>query len=118
MKNDEQLRDKWMPRFHGCVAYAFSSFYVGYRSNSDSFPRQINEFLHSGVFEVFFFVGLIASTITALVIIFYLRSKTQSYSIQKFIEEIREQKTSYLLPHRYTVLFIVLTELFIQFVGK
>jgi hypothetical protein len=111
-----ELRDRLMPRFHGCVAYAFSSYYVLYRRQSDTFPHQIDEFMHSGVFEVFFFVGLIASIITGLWIWVYLRSRTHAHSsIQKLIEEVRAQKTSYLLPHRYTILFIVFVELYLYF---
>lgn len=118
MKNDEQLRDKWMPRFHACIALAFSIFYLLLRSYSASFPRELYEFMRSRGIEVFFFVGLFGSIITGVAISSYLKSKTPTISFQEEIGEALSQKSSYFLPYRYSILFIILTELYILFAGK
>ena len=111
MKNDEQLRDKWMPRFHACFAYVASFFYFGLRQESESFPVELTEFYYSTFFKIIFVgVGLLGTVVTAMVILIYLNKKIYGRTISSYIFDFGDYRFRYYRPYLFTIMFVVLLE--------
>lgn len=111
MNYDEQLRDKWMPRFHACFAYVASFFYFGLRQETESFPVELREFYFSTFFKIIFVgVGLLGTVVTGMVILIYLNKKIHGSTISSFIIDFGDYQFRYYRPYLFTIMFVALLE--------
>ncbi len=111
MNNNEQLRDKWMPRFHACFAYVAFFFYFGSRQETETFPIELREFYYSTLFKIIFVgIGLFGTIVTAMGILIYLNKKIHGRTISSYLIDFDDYKFSYFRPYLFTILFVILLE--------
>ncbi len=115
-QSEDLIRNKWMPRFHACIAYVASMFYLGLRREAIDFPQQLHSIINNKTFQITFIgIGLFGATITAMAIFrhmnYELCDKTSIFGAFSFDSE--NYKLRYYKPYLLTVLFVIVLEIII-----